>query len=192
MISHISGILEQIEFDRIVVDVNGVGYEILVTGSVARSLPKKGDKVKILTFFSVREDAQILYGFASKEEKSLFRHLISVSGIGPKGALSILSAFEIDRLVVAITKGIGKKTGQKVIIELKEKIAKAYSLEIDDKVFSSSGNPEEPVIKDAVSALMTLGYTPKEARSAIAGSGVDLSGKATIEEIIKQSLRRLS
>jgi len=142
MISHIEGRLDHIDTDpalsavrRITIDVSGVGYEVFVAGSLLRILPKIGEKIKIVTYLNVKEDLMQLFGFASKEEKALFMHLISVSGIGPKGAMNILSSFEINRLVIAITKGdidlltsaqgIGKKTAQRVIIELKEKIGKA-------------------------------------------------------------------
>ena len=199
MIAHIEGRLDLIESDRIVVDVAGVGYEIFAGGSVLSSLPAKGEKVKILTYLNVKEDLLQLFGFASKEEKGLFLHLLSVSGIGPKSALNILSSFDIKRLVVAITKGdvdllksapgIGRKTAERVIVELKEKIAKAYSLE------ASGGLPgsvqETPSVKDAVSALMALGYSAKEAKEAVNRTGLDL-GSASIEEIIKRSLKGLS
>lgn len=200
MISHIEGILESSDLNSLVVDVNGVGYEITATGSVLRKLPKKGEKIKILTYLNVREDSMQLFGFSSKEEKGLFKQLLSVSGIGPKGAMTILSSFEINRLVIAITKGdvdlltsaqgVGKKTAQRVIVELKEKIAKAYSVEAQDNMFSAS--EESPVMKDAVSALMTLGYSAKEAKRSVADSFADLGGKASIEDVIRLSLKSLS
>lgn len=200
MISHIEGILDHIESDRIVIDVSGVGYEIIAAKSTLLNLPKPGSKIKMVTYLNVKEDILQLYGFSSKEEKSLFKHLISVSGIGPKGAMNILSAFEINKLVIAITKsdidllssapGIGKKTAQRIVIELKEKIAKAYCLETGETLMS--GSDEHASVKDAVSALIALGYSGKEARQAVLNSGLNLSEKSSIEEIIRKSLKNLS
>lgn len=200
MISHICGVLEHIEKDRVVIDVNGVGYEIILSTSSRTGLPKIGGTIKFITYLNVKEDLMQLFGFSSREEKSLFLHLISVSGIGPKGAMNILSAFELNRLVIAITKGdiellssaqgIGKKTAQRLVVELKEKIAKAYCLETGEDL--SLAAAENDFVKDAVSALITLGYSAREARQAVLNSGLDLKGSATIEDIIKKSLKTLS
>ncbi|MCX5749968.1 MAG: Holliday junction branch migration protein RuvA [Candidatus Saganbacteria bacterium] len=200
MIGHIEGIFEGAENDKITVDVNGIGYEITVTNSVLRKLPKKGEKIKVITYLNVREDLMQLFGFSSKEEKGLFGHLLSVSGIGPKGAMNMVSSFDINRLVVAITKGdvglltsaqgVGKKTAERVIVELREKLGKIYMLETESG--SSTQALENPVIKDAASALMVLGYSAKEAKQAIMESGADLSGNMQIEEIIKRSLKALA
>jgi len=200
MIGFIEGIYEGTDQDRITVDVGGVGYEITVTNSVLRKLPKKGEKIRVITHLNVREDLMQLFGFSSKEEKGLFNHLLTVSGIGPKSAMNIVSAFDMNTLVVAITKGdvalltsaqgIGKKTAERVIVELKEKLGKIYALETGDR--PSLSNTDDPVVKDAASALMALGYSAKEARQAIMGSGVELKTGASIEEIIKRSLRSLA
>ncbi len=201
MINHVSGILDHIDTDRITVDVNGIGYEIILTNSVMSRIPKLGEKIKVLTYHYVKEDSEQLFGFASKEEKALFLNLISVSGIGPKSAMNIVSSFEIKKLVVAITKGeidyltsvpgIGKKTAQRIIIELKEKLGKMYSLETTDSL-TGSAQEEDPLMRDSVAALMSLGYSAKEAKKAVIESGVDLSGSPKIEEVIKRSLRNLS
>ena len=200
MISMLNGILDSKETNHIVVDVNGVGYKVSVPTSVMGQLPKVGEKIKIFTQQVVREDANDLYGFMRKEERGLFAMLLSVSGIGPKMAMSLLSGIKMEDLVVAITKsnvsllssvpGIGLKTAQRLVIELKEKIAKAYSISAGE---ISKGLPDEsPLMADAVSALMTLGYTPKEARDAIRNAGVDFSKAKGVEDVIKQSLRVLS
>jgi len=200
MISQLIGVLDSIDTNHVVVDVCGVGYKVNVPTSIFGKLPKTGEKIKIFTYQVVREDANDLYGFIRKEERNLFSMLLLVSGIGPKMAISLLSGIRMEDLVVAITKGnvnlittvpgIGTKTAQRLIIELKEKIGKAYSISSSDIV---KGLPsEDPVISDAISALMTLGYTPKEAREAIMKSGVDFSKTSNIEEIIKQSLKVLS
>ncbi len=197
MISHLIGILEHIEGNVVIIDVNGIGYNVNVPISILPKLPKRGERLKIFTYQLVREDAISLYGFLTKEERSLFSLLLTVNGIGPKGGLSLISGIPIDKLVTAITKGnvdllvtvpgIGKKTAQRLIIELREKIAKAYALE-----GGVPGIPEEePSLKDAISALMALGYTTREAREAIKSSGIDLTEGMSVEEIIKRSLKTL-
>ncbi len=197
MIGHIEGLVDSVDKDLLVVDCGGVGYEVLSTGTVIFNA-KKGQKIKVLTYMVVREDSMQLFGFHSKEERSLFKQLLSVSGIGPKGAMSIVSAFDVKKLIIAITKGdvetitsvpgIGRKTAQKVIIELKEKLAKAYSVAAEDQLPGVSADNE--AMKDAISALMALGYNAKEARAAISSSGVDASTSG-VEAIIKASLKNL-
>ena len=196
MIHQLTGILDSIEQNSVVIDVNGVGYKVYVPSIVMDKLPPSGQKIKIFTYQVVREDAMDLYGFLRKEERGLFGMLLSVSGIGPKSALAILSKIKMEDLVVAIAKGsvdlitmvpgIGLKTAQKLVIELKEKVAKAYAISAGGSLQIQS---EEPVVADAIAALMTLGYTPKEAREAIMKSGIDLSKAKGAEDIIKQSLK---
>ncbi len=198
MISHLKGILEHIDKRHLVLDVKNVGYHVNVAASTLSRLPKLGEEVKLFTYQVVREDEISLYGFLSKEERSLFSILIGVSGIGPKTALTVLSSFPLDRLVLAITKGdvdlistvpgIGKKTAQKLIIELKEKVAKAYAIAPADM---ASGMPgEAPLISDAISAMLSLGYSVREARDAILRSGIDLNSQS-VEEVLKQALKNL-
>ncbi len=200
MISFIEGILDNADHDKVTVNVGGVGYGIAVTSSVLKALPPKGQKIRVLTYLNVKEDAMQLFGFSSKEEKGLFLQLLSVSGIGPKGAMNIVSSFELNDLVAAIAKadvemltaaqGIGRKTAQRVIVELREKIGKAYSLDASSGIFDSSS--DSPLLKDAVSALMALGYGSQEARKAVAKGVDELSDKASVESLIKYSLRSLS
>ncbi len=196
MIAHLNGILEHIDKTHIIVDVGSVGYHVKVAASTLARLPKVGEKIKIFTAQVVREDDISLYGFLSKEERSLFNLLLSVSGIGPKASLSMLSSFPIDKLVTAITQGnadlittvpgIGKKTAQKLVIELKEKVAKAYSIKPSDMAIGLGG--DAPVVSDAISALISLGYSPKEARLAVQKSGVD----DDVETVIKKALANLA
>ena len=198
MIYQLTGILDSIEQNSIVVDVQGVGYKVYVPVITMDKLSPVGQKIKIFTYQVVREDALDLYGFLRKEERGLFGMLLSVSGIGPKSALSLLSKIKMEDLVVAIAKGsvdlitmvpgIGLKTAQKLVIELKEKVAKAYAVSAAGSLNLQS---DEPVVSDAIAALMTLGYTPKEARDAIMKSGIDMSKVKGAEEIIKQSLKSL-
>ncbi|MFH1826160.1 MAG: Holliday junction branch migration protein RuvA [bacterium] len=193
-----NGILEHIDKNHIVVDVANVGYHINVPSSTLVRLPKIGEKIKIFTLQVVREDDISLYGFLAKEERALFKLLLSVSGIGPKVSLAILSSFPIDQLVAAITQanvdlicsvpGIGKKTAQKLVIELKEKVAKAYAIKPSDMAIGIQG--DQPVVTDSISALISLGYSPREARDAILRSGLDLSSN-NVESVIKQALKSL-
>ncbi len=199
MISQLTGILDCVEQNNVVIDVQGVGYKVFVPLSSIGRLPKPGEKIKIFTYQVVREDALDLYGFLRREERGLFSMLLSVSGIGPKSALALLSGIKMEDLVIAIAKGsvdlittvpgIGLKTAQRLVIELKEKVGKAYAVAGGG---SLKGLPaEEPLIADAIAALMTLGYTPREAREAVMKSGMDFTKDHSTEEIIKHSLKAL-
>lgn len=200
MIAHISGILEAIEKDSVIVDVNGIGYKVHLPAPLLSEIGKPGDRVKIFTEHIVREDSESLYGFRNKEEKNLFNALLGVSGIGPKSAMSLVSGLPMDKLVAGISQGnsaliasipgIGTKTAQRIIVELKEKIGKTYGIKPSELAAGVPG--EETLISDAISALITLGYSPKEARESILKSGVDPSKCGGIEELIKGALKRLS
>ncbi|MFC1511321.1 Holliday junction branch migration protein RuvA [Candidatus Margulisiibacteriota bacterium] len=198
MISHLNGILEHIDKNHLVVDVGNIGYRVNVATSSLARLPKIGEKIKLYTCQVVREDDISLYGFISKEERNLFAVLLTVSGIGPKASQNILSAFPIDKLVTAITQGnvdlicsvpgIGKKTAQKLVIELKEKIARAYAIKPSDMAIGIQG--DAPIVSDAISALISLGYSPREARDTILKSGMDLASQS-VEDVVKQALKSL-
>ncbi|MFH1709916.1 MAG: Holliday junction branch migration protein RuvA [bacterium] len=200
MISQLTGILDSIEQNNVTIDVQGVGYKVFLPTSAIAKLSKPGEKIKIFTHQVVREDSIDLYGFLRKEERGLFSMLLSVSGIGPKSALALLSGIKMEDLVIAIAKGsvdlittvpgVGLKTAQRLVIELKEKVGKAYAVAGGSSLV---GLPqEEPIIADAIAALMTLGYTVKEAREAIMRSGIDFTKVKGTEDIIKQSLKALS
>lgn len=196
MIAHVAGILEHIGNNFVIVDVSGVGYKVFVSTSYLNEIGKIGDKVKIFTEQIVREDSVALYGFKTREEKNLFNSLLSVSGIGPKSAMSIVSGVELDRLVAAISQGnteilssipgIGTKTAQRIIIELKEKIGKTYGIKAADMAKGISG--DEGIISDSISALITLGYSPREARDAIMKITEEVK---SVEDAIKKALKFL-
>jgi holliday junction DNA helicase RuvA len=198
MISHLKGKLEHTDKNHIIIDVRDVGYHVNIPSSTLSRLPKIGDELKLFIYQVVREDDLSLFGFISKEERSLFALLLSVSGIGPKASLKIISSFPIDKLVAAIASGdaemitsvpgIGSKTAQKLVIELKEKIAKTYAIKPSDMAVGIKG--DVPTVSDAISALIALGYSPKEARNTILQSGLDLS-TMSVEDIVKQALKRL-
>ena len=175
MIGYVKGILEEIEEDCVIVDVNGLGIRILTGGALASQMLVPGSEVKIYTYTYVKEDAFQLYGFISKDELSLFKKLITVSGIGPKGAASILSAFSAEDLRYAIyagdiktiskAPGIGKKTAERLVLELKDKVELDYQADtlMGQLADETVGSTEPNNRKDAIDALTALGYSSMDA-----------------------------
>jgi len=164
---------------RLVVDCNGVGYDIAVSNNALVRLGKVGEVVTVFTYLQVSEDALRLYGFYSKEEKTMFENLITISGVGPKLAVQILSGAELSRLAVAIVnsdvkalagiKGIGKKTAERIILELKGKLEQEVSTDtslVGDSVIVTASSDE--ITKDAVMALMSFGVSRAQAEQAVA------------------------
>jgi len=197
MISHLNGKLEHIDQNHVVLEVGSVGYHVNVPAAVLSRLPKVGEAVKLFTIQVVRENDISLYGFITKEERALFNLFLSVSGIGPKLALALISGFPLDRLVSAIAQGdtgllssisgIGRKTAERIVIELKEKVSKAYAIKPSDMAGGIQG--DNALISDAISALIALGYSPREARQVILK--VNLETATSVEAIIKQALQSL-
>ncbi len=191
MYYYIEGTVAHKGIDFIVIDAGGVGYRINTTDSVISKL-SAGEKKKIYTYLNVREDALDLYGFLSEEELNLFKLLISVSGIGPKvglGVLSSISPSEFALAVVtgnikAITKapGVGPKVAQRIILELKDKMKKAEIAEMPQDYGAFTDSSDE-----AVSALMVLGYTQGEAKSVLS----KVEGGLSVEETVKRALKLL-
>jgi len=196
MISFIRGILVSKREDAVIVECNHIGYEIFVPLSVLSEMPSTGSEVKIYTELYVREDILRLYGFISEEDIDIFRKLISVSGIGPKGALGILSSMTPDALRLAIltentaaissAKGIGKKTASKLIIELKDKL-KPIDLE-DSKSDVQNINGQSGFVEEAILALTTLGYSQTESLNAVK----HVKNYASTSVIIKEALTYLA
>ncbi len=200
MIAFVKGILDTVDADRVVVENQGVGFEILVPGSVAEGLPETGNEVKLYTYTHVREDALQLYGFLTGDERKMFELLITVNGIGPKGALAILGVMDADTLrfsilagddkSIAKAPGIGAKTAAKLILELRDKC----SLEMPEGE-NQSGRGKRPsddaadARNDAVQALVALGYSSGEAAAAV--RRVDITPDMGVEDILKQSLKNL-
>jgi Holliday junction DNA helicase RuvA len=181
------------------VEVNGVGYDLLIPLSSFDKLPAPGQPVKILTHLVVREDAHILYGFMSLAERELFRLLIhSVSGIGPKTALNILSGITVtafrgavagsDVKMLSQISGVGKKTAERIIIELKDKIGPGGALEALSAQRALSA--DEQKVNDGVLALIALGYKPAEAHETIRATQALLGPAAGIEDLVRASLRK--
>ena len=198
MISFLSGFVVGQEDTNIIIDVQGVGYELTATfGAMSKFVINEEEKVTIPTYMAVREDAVSLFGFESNSEKSLFLKLITVSGVGPKLAITILSGLSVDELCLAIAtsdvsvlsavKGLGKKTAEKIIVELREKVGTISSGEGVAK--KASVPKESQAVQDSIVALVSLGIKPAEANSLI--QEVYKEGMKT-EEIITMCLKNLS
>ncbi len=200
MYNYLSGTLVEKSPSGIILDVGGVGYELHVPVSTFGRLPALGSTVKLLTRFVVREDAHILYGFISAEEKRLFELLISISGIGPKTALTALSGVETSALRRAIVRGdvevlksvpgIGRKTAERIVIELREKLA-AEGLESGAELPQAAGPAAGPA-EDAVEALIALGYKRPGAKQAVEKAiKTRSSEKLSVEELVRFSLQHV-
>ncbi len=199
MISYIRGTVEAFEEDKVIVDVGGIGYGIYMSQKSMGCLPPIGNEVKLHTYLNVKEDLMQLFGFLTRDDLHVFKLLIGVSGIGPKGGQSILSVLSPDDLRFAVmaddvksissAPGIGKKTAQKLIVELKDKLS------IEDALDHSLAGTENPtqafaggdLRSDAVQALVALGYGSTEALKAV--KQVDLSADISVEEVLKQALK---
>jgi Holliday junction DNA helicase RuvA len=197
MIAHLRGTLEHVDQTHVIIEVNQIGYKVNVPSAVLSRLPAIGQPVKLFTLQVVREDDISLYGFLAKEEKALFSTLLSVSGVGPKLAMALISGFPLDQLVTAIAQGdtallssisgVGRKKADLIVVELREKIGKAYAIKPSDMALGVKG--DGALVADSISALISLGYSPKEAREAIAR--LDLGKVKTVEEVIKTALKNL-
>ena len=194
MISFIKGILEENREDSLVVENQGIGYEILVPATVLDEMPSTGNDVKIYTYMHVREDDLKLFGFLSKEDLTMFKMLIKVSGIGPKGALGILSVMTSDELRFAILADDAKaiaKTAGKLILELKDKCdwqeMIQQSLSVTQKQEEKTG--VSMAGKEAVEALVALGYSTTEAAQAV--RKVEITPDMQVEEVLKLSLKNM-
>jgi Holliday junction DNA helicase RuvA len=191
MIGRISGILLDKTPPLALIDCNGVGYECEVPMSTFFLLPQVGEKVTLLTHFVVREDAQLLFGFGTNQERLMFRQLLKVNGIGAKSALAILSGLSIDELIQAVSlqeaglltrvPGIGKKTAERLLLELKDK----FTL---DSALSIKGSGITSISQDVLNALIALGYNERESLNAVKSLDTSL----TVNDGIKQALKYLS
>ena len=191
MISFLIGTIEDKQENSLLLDVGGVGFEMSISSNTFSTLPMIGESVKVLTYMSVREDDISLFGFSSKEEKDLFIKLISVSGIGPKVAISILSGLTLNALSIAIAnkdvkmlskiKGLGAKTAERICVELKDKVS-AFPL-IDG---NQADDYDESAVQMATDTLIALGISKSEAYMLARSNAGD---NASAEEIIAKSLR---
>ena len=191
MIGRISGILLDKTPPLALIDCNGVGYECEVPMSTFYLLPQVGEKVTLLIHFVVREDAQLLFGFGTNQERLMFRQLLKVNGIGAKSALAILSGLSIDELIQAVSlqevglltrvPGIGKKTAERLLLELKDKFTLNSALSIKGYGIAS-------ISQDVLNALIALGYNERESLNAVKSLDTNL----TVNDGIKQALKYLS
>lgn len=202
MIQFIRGTLVSIEDDRVVVDVNGVGYGIFMSVQAMSLLPQAGSEVKIHTYLNVKEDAMQLFGFLTRDDLMIFRLLIGVNGIGPKGGQAILSVLSPDNLRFAVLSGdvkaisaapgIGKKTAEKLILELKDKLKIEDALEhsvSDGELLGRAAEGTDHIQSEAVQALVALGYGSTEALKAV--KAVPLEEGADVESVLKAALKLL-
>ncbi len=190
MIARLNGLLIEKAPPFIVVDCGGVGYEVEVPMSTFYNLPELGAKIQLLTYMVVREDAQLLYGFATEQEKQTFKQLLKVNGIGAKSALAILSGVSVADLAAAVSAqdtsmltripGIGKKTAERLLLELKDKFAVTDATGIAHAAKSAT--------HDVLNALLALGYNEREAQAAVKQLDADIG----VSEGIKQALKLLS
>jgi Holliday junction DNA helicase RuvA len=199
MITFLQGKLVEALPTQVTVEVHGVGYEVLIPLSSYDRLPPVGHEVRLLTHLSVREDAHTLYGFIGAAERDLFRLLIqTVSGIGPKLALNILSGMTVvafrgavaqgDVKALSQVTGVGKKTAERIVVELRDKIGTAGAWEAASAARALS--PDGQKTNDAVLALMALGFKQAEAHDAVRSAAQSLGPKAALEDLVRAALKK--
>jgi Holliday junction DNA helicase RuvA len=206
MIAHLSGILLSKQATSVILDVGGVGYEITIPVSTFYDLNEEGSIVKLRIYTHVREDALQLYGFKTARESELFMRLISVSGIGPKLGITLLSGMSADEMIASIRTnnlarltlipGVGRKTALRLVMELRDKVASLSSaeLEVELGAKTSAGTPlptEDSTRSDVLSALLNLGYQRSTAEKAVTAA-LDEGGDISVESILRRSLRKLA
>ena len=198
MLYNINGVLTVIDVNYIVVECGGVGFKCFTTLNTVKNIGRVGDKVNVFTYLSVREDALDLYGFSTVEELESFKLLITVSGIGPKAAVSILSELSPDRLAVCIAsgdakaimraQGVGKKTAERVVLELKDKMGSISVSGNSQAVANAASASENSVSAEAVEALVALGFSQTDASVAVGAMDKSLS----VDEMIRLGLKQLA
>jgi Holliday junction DNA helicase RuvA len=192
MITFLKGTLTDSLPTQAVIDVNGIGYEVLIPLSSFEKLPALGQAVTLKTQLVVREDSQTLYGFATDDERDLFKLIQSVSGIGPRLALNVLSGMSVvtfkgaigagDVRLLSSINGVGKKTAERMVLELKDKVGGATAL-------GQTAPPRDKTIADAAAALEALGTKPAEAQKAAQAAQAMLGPKAAVEELVRAALK---
>lgn len=197
MYSYISGQIVNVENNLVTIDVSGIGYEIACSANTIVKVPTQGKAYKLFTYLYVREDEMSLYGFATREEKAMFLKLITISGIGPKAAIGILSGMKPEALAVAIVtgdiktiakiKGVGKKTAERVVLELREKLATQETDYFTGEVTVNVTGMDN-LSQEAITALKSLGCTQAEAVSMVSAVRNECD---TLEELILKALRRM-
>ena len=200
MIYYVKGILTEYTEDGVVIEAGGIGYQITVPVSLMAELPQPGEEVRLYTYYQVTEDARKLFGFASREERSLFTQIIKVSGIGPKLAVSLLGTLTPEELQLAVVSGdvkaiakapgMGKKTAEKLILELKDKIDLAAVLQKPSAGPSSAPTVITDAFSEAVAALQALGYSSSEALKTV--RSIEAADDWTVDQILQEAFRKLA
>lgn len=193
LIDYVQGVLSEKSGEGVVIDVGGVGLWLFVSGYTLQGLPAVGERVRLYGYLHVKEDLLQLYGFSGRAEREVFQKLITVTGIGPKVALAVLSAYDPDTFVrllaaedlEAITSvpGVGKKSGQRMIVELKDKLV-PEGMEVASPAAGAGGD----MLREAREALKELGYSAQEARRALEGYAAD---EPSLEDLLRYALKRL-
>ncbi|GGO80698.1 Holliday junction ATP-dependent DNA helicase RuvA [Marinobacterium nitratireducens] len=205
MIGRLRGELLEKQPPQLLVDVNGVGYELEASMNTFYRLPERGKQVVLYTHFVVREDAQLLYGFADRDERSLFRALIKVNGVGPKLALTILSGIDTETFIAVVNQGdtaslvrlpgVGKKTAERLIVEMKDRLKELQVTDSGGFQLASPAAAEGPsasdLVAEAESALVALGYKPAEASRSVSKAARELGASASSEALIRQALKSM-
>lgn len=200
MYAFLEGLVAEKNGNELVLNVNGVGYQVLCTQAAMSAAPAKGEFIRIYTWLSVREDAMELFGFQSREERAMFLNLNSITGIGPRTALNVLSSMPLKELTLAIltedvqmlsrAPGIGKKTAQRIALELKDRMSK------DEMASGLSGIPggqafsQAGVVGEAIQALVALGYSQSEAALAVTRAH-QAGGEMQADNLVRQALRSM-
>ena len=198
MIGYLRGIVRQIETDSILLDVGGVGYEVHMPLSAIQNLPKEGEPLEIYTHMHVREDTQALFGFSQIMDRDMFRSLITISKVGPRIALAILSDLKVSELIACVelndtrslekVPGIGAKTAEKLLLELRDKV-KQFPL--DSTADSGTEITSGSTVREATEALVELGFSNREARQAVLAA-YDSAEATTTQQLIRDALASLS
>ncbi|HYK22343.1 MAG TPA: Holliday junction branch migration protein RuvA [Pyrinomonadaceae bacterium] len=205
MIAHLSGTLLSKQATSVIVDVAGVGYEVNIPLSTFYELEDTGSNVQLRIYTHVKEDALQLYGFKTARERELFINFISVSGIGPKLGIALLSGMSADELIASIKTnnlarltlipGVGRKTAERLIVDLREKMTALAAGQSEDETTAKAGavsaSPEDNVRSDALSALLNLGYQRSSAEKAI-DAALSEGGEMTVESVLRRGLRKLA
>ena len=202
MYSYIKGTLTDVEENLVVLEAGGIGYNIYTTAQTLDYLPSVGEELKLYTYLNVREDAMLLYGFLTKDDLRVFKLLLGVSGIGPKGALAILGVMSTDDLRFAIlaedakaiakAPGIGAKTAQRLILELKDKLSleDAFEQKLENDAAKQVPNQLKGVKNDAVQALVALGYSSTDALKTV--NSIEISDNWDVEDVLKAALKNMA
>ncbi len=201
MIQYIKGTLAEMDEESVIIDHQGIGFQVYISGQTFEYLPAVGSEIKMYIYFQVKEDAFSLYGFLTKDDLRIFKLLIGVNGVGPKGALAILSVLSADNLRFAViaddakaiskAPGIGAKTAQRIVLELKDKLKLEDAFTAQEELVKNPKiEQEKGVRQEALLALTALGYSASEASQVL--SGIEITPETDVEAVLKLALRNMA